>query len=336
MVRRPADSRARSRHTYALGCRRHLPWHTAMTVSLAGIRESRNVMLQADTARVPGVIDLRVPAKDDDREVPALQERQADSVPVATGWWPCPSACQAPLDRFGTRLPAGGSQTKWSSNQVTVRPPRRRQPHRAASRATSSSPRPLSASPSNGRGTGTPGPLRSVTSTVTALLSADRDRDRLAGRARVAVPQAVPEQLAHQQDRVFPAGVPRAKHRAHEHAGHPRPLRPPGECHGLPGRCPRHAHRAFPSALVPENHAGGHSDARPTQRRTSSRNAPRTASPWPSAEGQRLHQTRYSTDAVRYTSVPQHHGLQGDTMRHQGTARKRPAEPRKRSALMRG
>ena len=53
-----------------------------------------------------------------------------------------------------------------SSNQVTVRPPRRR-PHRAASPATSPSPRPSSASPPQARSCGTPGPPRSVTSTRT-------------------------------------------------------------------------------------------------------------------------------------------------------------------------
>jgi hypothetical protein len=51
------------------------------------------------------------------------------------------------------------------SNQVTILPPRRRQPHRVARLATSWSPRPPSASPLAGRSCGAPGPARSVTST---------------------------------------------------------------------------------------------------------------------------------------------------------------------------
>jgi len=54
-----------------------------------------------------------------------------------------------------------------SSNQVTVRPPHRRHPHRAARPATSCSPRPPSASQPAGRSSGVPGPARSVTSTRT-------------------------------------------------------------------------------------------------------------------------------------------------------------------------
>jgi len=55
----------------------------------------------------------------------------------------------------------------------------------------------------------------------------DRDRDRPARSARPAVPDAVAEQLAHQQDRDIPARVPRAEHPAGESAGNPRPLRHP-------------------------------------------------------------------------------------------------------------
>jgi hypothetical protein len=75
-----------------------------------------------------------------------------------------------------------------SSNQVTVRPPRRRRhPHRVASPATSCSPRPPSASRPAGRGSGTPGPLRSVTSTRTVLSQALT--------ATVTVSPAAPEPL---------------------------------------------------------------------------------------------------------------------------------------------
>ena len=70
----------------------------------------------------------------------------------------------------GSRDPPGPvclAQSGVRTNQVTVRPPRRRQPHLAARAATSSSPRPLSASPPAGRSRGTPSPPRSVTSTRT-------------------------------------------------------------------------------------------------------------------------------------------------------------------------
>jgi len=69
-----------------------------------------------------------------------------------------------------------------SSNEVTVRPPRRRHPHRAASSATSRSPRPPSASQSEGRSCGTSDPLWSVTSTRTTLAPS------LAVTATVTVP----------------------------------------------------------------------------------------------------------------------------------------------------
>lgn len=54
-----------------------------------------------------------------------------------------------------------------SSNQVTISPPRRRQPHRVARPATSRSPRPPSASRPAGCSSGVPSPARSVTSTRT-------------------------------------------------------------------------------------------------------------------------------------------------------------------------
>ena len=59
-----------------------------------------------------------------------------------------------------------------SSNQVIVRPPRRRAPHLVASPATIPSPRPPSASSPGGRSSGSPGPLRSVTSTRTVPVQA--------------------------------------------------------------------------------------------------------------------------------------------------------------------
>ncbi len=70
------------------------------------------------------------------------------------------------LPRASDRGTSGTSA--WSTNQVTVRPPRCRQPHRSASLSTIPSPRPSSASAPAGRSSGSPGPLRSATSTRTA------------------------------------------------------------------------------------------------------------------------------------------------------------------------
>ena len=72
--------------------------------------------------------------------------------------------------------------------------------------------------------------------------SAGRDRDHLPGTARAAVLHAVAEQLAHQQNSVIPARMPRPQHRAHERADDPCPLRPPGNAHALPDRRPHHQH----------------------------------------------------------------------------------------------
>jgi hypothetical protein len=120
-----------------------------------------------------------------------------------------PGTCEA--GSRDTPGPVCLAQSGVSRNQVTVRPPRRRQPHLAARAATSSSPRPLSASPPAGRSRGTPGPPRSVTSirtrpspAVTATVTVPP------GSPRAAVPDAVAEQLAHQQDRGILARVPRA------------------------------------------------------------------------------------------------------------------------------
>ena len=63
--------------------------------------------------------------------------------------------------------PGNDAQQYRSSNQVTIRPPRRRDPHRTARAATSWSPRPPSALRLAGRSFGVPGPARSVTSTRT-------------------------------------------------------------------------------------------------------------------------------------------------------------------------
>ena len=73
-----------------------------------------------------------------------------------------------------------------------------------------------------------------------------RDRDRLPGKTRAAVPDAVAEKLAREQDSIIPAGMPRAEYRAHERADNPRPFPSPGDLHALPNRCPSHQRTCLP------------------------------------------------------------------------------------------
>src|SRR5882724_10599234 len=75
----------------------------------------------------------------------------------------------------------------------------------------------------------------------------DRHRDRLPGKTRAAIPHAIAEKLAHEQDSVIPARVPRAEHRAHERADNPRTLHPPGNPNALPDRRPSHQHTRLPA-----------------------------------------------------------------------------------------
>ena len=84
-----------------------------------------------------------------------------------------------------------------------------------------------------------------------------RDRDRLPGTPRAALPQAVAEKFAREQDSIIAARVPWAEHRAHERADGPRSLHPPGNLHALPDRR-THLRTAFPPARKP---AGPRADA---------------------------------------------------------------------------
>ncbi len=65
------------------------------------------------------------------------------------------------------------------------------------------------------------------------------------------MPEAVAEELAHEQRGVISARVPRSEHRPHERARRLRPLRQSSESHGLPDRRSSHQCTAFPAALVP-------------------------------------------------------------------------------------
>jgi len=104
-----------------------------------------------------------------------------------------------------------------SSNQVTVRPPRRRRPHRADRAATSPRPRPPSASWPASCSSGTPGPTRSVTST--------RTTSSLTLTATVIVSPGAPDRLCR---RLLPKS-PRAARR-HPRTGAPVRAPPPRTC----------------------------------------------------------------------------------------------------------
>ena len=105
----------------------------------------------------------------------------------------------------------------------------------------------------------------------------DRDRDRLPGKTRAAVPHAVAEKLGHEQGSVIPAGVPRAEHRAHERAGNPRSLPPPGNTHALPNRRPSHQRTCLP--VRPGKSAGPRAGAREMHAHLSRQRQAKYASP---------------------------------------------------------
>ena len=114
-----------------------------------------------------------------------------------------------------------------------------------------------------------------------AVPGPDRDRDRLARSARAAVPDAVTEQLAHQQDRDIPARVPGAEHPpTNARATRARSARPASVTLSRTAS-PAISTPAFPAAPPREiTRAAGrtHGDARSTRPRTSSRNTPGTGS----------------------------------------------------------
>ena len=161
--------------------------------------------------------------------------------------------------RSGCR--AGQVQPCCNSNQVTVRPPLRRQPQLAASPATSPNPRPSSASPPQGRSCGTPRLPRSVTSTLTTPPAART--------VTVTVSPAAPEPPCRT---LFPNSSPAARH--HPRHGCPGPSTPAVNARATRARSARPATvtlsrttalatsaPAFPSRPRPEKPpraAGGH------------------------------------------------------------------------------
>jgi len=89
----------------------------------------------------------------------------------------------------------------------------------------------------------------------------DRDRDRLPFRARAAMPDAVPEQLAHQQSGVIPARMPRPEHPGRERPGNPAPAppaRPPSRSPEQPPWPSSHPPSPPPASRKPPGTAAGH------------------------------------------------------------------------------
>jgi hypothetical protein len=159
------------------------------------------------------------------------------------------------------RLDRHSSQLRRNSNQVTVRPPRRRHPHRTASSATSRSPRPPSALRPAGRSVGTPGPLRPVTST--------RITPSPALTATVTVSSGPFEPLCRM---LLPNSSLTSSSASAPH-GWPGPSTPPTNARATRARSARPASvtvsrtvapaisaPAFPAALVPGNRAGRRAD----------------------------------------------------------------------------
>jgi len=138
-----------------------------------------------------------------------------------------------------------------SSNQVTVRPPRRRHPHRTARPATSESPRPFSVSPpAVGRSSGTPGPLRSVTSTrispspvLTATVTI------CPGSPDPLCRTLLPDSPLTSKTASSPHGG--TENLTYERTGDPGPFWPPGNRYAPPDHCPDHEPTTFPARPIP-------------------------------------------------------------------------------------
>jgi len=98
-----------------------------------------------------------------------------------------------------------------------------------------------------------------------AVPGPSRDRNRLAGSTRLAALDVVVEHLAYQQHGLLPRPMPRAGHRTHERAGSARSARSATVT----------LSRIASLVTLPAPAAGRtRRDARPTQRRASSRDTP--------------------------------------------------------------
>jgi hypothetical protein len=147
-------------------------------------------------------------------------------------------------------LPSGGD----ASREIARSPSARHaaaSPHRAALPATSSDHDCL---PHRGQRDPAPAPrvpARPVTSTR-AMPSPALTVTVSPGTPRPAVPEAAAGQPAPGQRGISPARVPRAGHPGCERAGHPRPLRAPGNYHAHLDRRLSHQRTAFPPPQPPE------------------------------------------------------------------------------------
>jgi hypothetical protein len=223
-----------------------------------------------------------------------------------------------------------------SSNQVTVRPPHRRHPHRAASPATSQSPRPPSASPPTGRTSGNPG--------ATAIGDLNRTMPPPAITATVTVSPESPDLLYRT---LLPKSslVSRQRHPRTDAPGRAPRLRTRGRpAPALPARpatvplsrtaAPVIAHHPFPATRTPGKSAGPRADTpgctldsavhvKPEQ-------AASAARPWPSVEKPTVRTDRpgaRTPSAIR-PWTPRHSAPQRDKVIRHGTEKKRPAWPR--------
>ena len=301
---------------------------------LAGGRLRSLVIRRALGAGTPQVHHQSTPGTWRPRQVQSMAQAQETCRGMTVPWHMTSPACWWPdLGSRRTRRHLCRSQAGCrSSNQVTVRPPRCRHPHRAARPATRCSPRPPSASRPAQESSGTPGPLRSVTSTRTRPSPALTATVTVPPRsARPAVSDTIAEQLAHQQRGVVPARVPGTEHPGCERGGDTRPLLPPGHRHALPDRYPSHQRtRPSPPSTIPgESHrAAGrtHVDARSTQRLTSSRTPSRRGLSVAVRGKPTVHTDRPGARILSAMRpwTPRHRDLQRYKVTHGGTRRKRP------------
>jgi hypothetical protein len=236
-----------------------------------------------------------------------------------------------------TPSPAAGQwkvQPCRSTNQVTIRPPRRRAPHRAARAATSWSPRPPSASRPAGRSSGMPGPARSVTST--------RTMPSPALTATATVSPAAPEPECRtlllkisltSKTATSPLGCPgpstsptnqraaralsaRPASVTVSRTASPAISAPPSRPPSSPGI---HAGRGADTPGWTPDSAGNVKPGPPRERAPEPRQAATHTAPWP----------RFPSAMRPWT--PQHNGLQRYKVTHARTEQKRPASARIRS-----
>ena len=153
--------------------------------------------------------------------------------------------------------------------------------------------------------------------------------------ARLAVPDAIAEQLAHQQGGVIPARVPGTEHPDCERAGDPCPLRPPGHRHALPDLQPSHQRTRLPRPPPPPaNHRGRQAGCTAMHARLSgSRQAGTRDRRGPSVAVRgkpTVHTDRPGgrTPSAMCPWTPRHRDLQRYKVTHDGTEKKRPAQPR--------